>query len=94
MIAHLVFEIRLPESGSLKDKRQIIRSLRDRLRKRYNIAVAETEFQDLWQRALIEVVSVSSSRHLLEQMFNRVMDDVEQIAGPDNVFNCVLDFIG
>ncbi|MBI2837024.1 MAG: DUF503 domain-containing protein [Acidobacteria bacterium] len=93
MIAHLAFDIVLPDSGSLKDKRQVLRSLRDRLRGRYNIAFAEMDYQDLWQRARIEIVSVSSSRQLLEQMCQKVMDEVEEIAGLEAVHDCSLDFI-
>jgi len=94
MIAHLVLELHLSDSFSLKDKRQVLRSLRDRLRNRHNVAFSETDFQDIWQRARIEMVSVNSSRPVLEQMFNRIMDEVEEIAGPDSVQSCNLDFIG
>ena len=47
------FELHLPGAQSLKDKRQVVRSLKERLRERVHASVAEVEFQDLWQRAAI-----------------------------------------
>ena len=47
------FELHLPAARSLKDKRQVVRSIKDRLRERARAAVAEVEFQDLWQRVAI-----------------------------------------
>jgi len=49
-IGILTLELRLPESHSLKDKRHTVKSLKDRLRSRFNVAVAEIDFQDIWQR--------------------------------------------
>ena len=46
----LTLEIYIPDSHSLKDKRQILRSLKDRLRARFNVAVAELDHNDAWQR--------------------------------------------
>ncbi len=93
MIAHLSFDILLPTASSLKDKRQVLRSLRDRLRGRYNIAFSETDYQDLWQRARIEIVSVNSSQKVLEESFQKLMEDVEDVVGLESVHNYTLDFI-
>lgn len=54
---------------SLKDKRRVVKSLKDQVRRRYNCAVAETEYQDLRQRARLTVVVVSNeSRHANSQL--------------------------
>ena len=54
---------------SLKAKRRVIKSLRDRMRNRFNCAVAETDYQDLWQRARLTVCVVSNeSRHANTQL--------------------------
>lgn len=54
---------------SLKAKRRVIKSLRDRLRNKFNCAVAETEHQDLWQRSRLTVCVVSNeSRHANTQL--------------------------
>lgn len=76
-IALLTLEIRIEGAHSLKDKRQVVRSLKDRLRAKFNVGVAELEQSDLWQRATVGVVSISGSRdYLAGQMAN-----VEREAG-------------
>lgn len=82
-IGLLTFEIHLPQSRSLKDKRQVLRSVKDRLRARHNVAVSELEpGADLWQRASIAIVSVASGRNVLENLFEAIVREVEaQIPG-------------
>jgi uncharacterized protein YlxP (DUF503 family) len=50
----------LPESGSLKDKRRVVKSLKDRIRGRFNVSVAETDHQDVWTRAELSVALVTT----------------------------------
>jgi uncharacterized protein len=71
-IAVLTLELRIETAQSLKDKRQVVRSLKDKLRVRYNVSVAELEETDLWQRATIGIVSISSSRDYLEGLMQQV----------------------
>ena len=82
-IGLLTFEIHLPQSRSLKDKRQVLRSVKDRLRARHNLALCELEDgADLWQRASVAVVSVASHRDALENLFESVVREIErQIPG-------------
>jgi uncharacterized protein YlxP (DUF503 family) len=76
------FEVFLPGARSLKDKRQVLRRLKDRLRSRHNVAVAETgDHADLWQRAGLTVVSVASSRDALERLFEAVYREAECVPG-------------
>lgn len=78
----LTLDINLPESRSLKDKRQVLRSLKDRLRKRFNVAVAELEHQDVWQRAVIGVVTLADQPGFVEQSLRAVLQDSElQLGG-------------
>ena len=58
----LTLELRLENSHSLKDKRHVVRSLQERLRNKFNVAVAEIDYQDLWQRAALAAVTVSSDQ--------------------------------
>ena len=61
----LTLELHIAEARSLKDKRQILRSLKDRLRRKFNVAVAELDFQDVWQSATVGVVTLSAaSQHV------------------------------
>ncbi|MFP4501004.1 MAG: DUF503 domain-containing protein [Candidatus Hydrogenedentota bacterium] len=68
-IGLLEIDLLIPGASSLKDKRRVVKSLKERLRNRYNCSVAETEFQDIWGRARVAVCVVSdSSRHVNEQL--------------------------
>jgi len=62
VIGLLTVEVHIPESGSLKSKRFVLKSLMDRLRKRFNVAVAEVEYRDLWQRSVLGIVTVNTDR--------------------------------
>src|SRR5947208_10030922 len=75
-VAVLTLELRIEGAHSLKDKRQVLRSLKDKLRNSFNISIAEIDVTDLWQRATLGVVSISGSRDYLEGL----MRNVEQAA--------------
>ncbi len=79
----LTLEIYIPEAHSLKDKRQVLRSLKDRLRGKFNVAVAELEGQDSWQRSVVGVVSLSNTAAHLDQSLRMVLEDSELLLGRD-----------
>lgn len=86
MVVGLVtLEIHLPYAHSLKDKRQVVRKLKDRLRSRFNVAVAELDHQDLWQRASVGVVTLSNDRAHLSQMLEAVADEAHHLLNGDLV---------
>ncbi len=72
MVALLTLELRIEGAHSLKDKRQVLRSLKDRLRAQFNVAVAELDHSDLWQRATLGVVGISDSRSYLDGLMQNV----------------------
>jgi len=72
MIAYLTLEIRIEGAHSLKDKRQVVRSVKDGLRAHFNVAVAELDASAAWQRATLGVVSVSDSREYLQGLMQNV----------------------
>ncbi len=72
MIAYLMLEIRIEGAHSLKDKRQVVRSVKDGLRNHFNVAVAEVDASEAWQRATIGVVSISDSRDYLDGLMRNV----------------------
>lgn len=80
MIAFLTLEIRIEAAASLKDKRQVLRSLKDRLRSRFNVSVSELDPSDLWQRATVGVVSVSGSKDYLRGLMENVERAANRIA--------------
>jgi uncharacterized protein YlxP (DUF503 family) len=87
------FEIHLPMAESLKDRRQVVRRLKDRLRARHNVAVGEVaDHSELWQRAALVVVSVASGRDPLERLFEAVYREAEALV-PGTVFETGRDFL-
>jgi uncharacterized protein YlxP (DUF503 family) len=84
-IGLLTLEIHISEAQSLKDKRQVLRSLKDRLRAHFNVAVAELEHQELWQRSKIGVVSISGDGKHLEESLAAVAAESERMLGRDLV---------
>ena len=84
-IGLLTLEIHIPDARSLKDKRQVLRSLKDRLRAHFNVAVAELEHQELWQRATVGVVTISNDEQHLEESLRNVFAESERILGRDLV---------
>ena len=87
----LTLEIQFPYAHSLKEKRAVLQKIRDRLRSRFNVAVAEVNHQDVWQHATLGVVSISDSQTLLESVFRQVLAESEKILGQD-VSSHTLDF--
>ena len=87
----LTLDIQIPYAHSLKEKRAVLQKMRDRLRSRFNVAVAELDHQDVWQHATLGVVSISDSQPLLESVFRQVLAESEKILGYD-VANHSLDF--
>jgi len=84
-IGLLTLEIYIPEAHSLKDKRQVLRSLKDRLRGKFNVAVAELEGQDSWQRSVVGVVSLANNAGFVEETLRTVLRDSERHLGRDLV---------
>jgi uncharacterized protein len=77
----LTLELHIPDAQSLKDKRQVLRSLKDKLRKDFNVAVAELEHHDAWQRSVIGVVTISNEEKHLKEVLAKVLDEADRILG-------------
>ena len=73
-IAKLTVELSIPHAQSLKDRRQVVRSLKDKIRHGFNVSIAELDDANLWNRATLGLVAISSSSaYLTGQM--RELDD-------------------
>jgi uncharacterized protein YlxP (DUF503 family) len=81
-IGVITFELRLDDAHSLKDKRHFVKSLKDRLRGKFNVAVSEIDYQDLWQRGLVACVTVSPDQAHAEQVLQSVERDAALLLGP------------
>jgi uncharacterized protein YlxP (DUF503 family) len=80
MIAFLTLDLRIEAAHSLKDKRQVLRSVKDRLRASFNVSVAELDASNLWNSATIGVVSISDSRDYLDGLMKNVERTATRIA--------------
>jgi hypothetical protein len=80
-IGVLTLDIHVEHSHSLKEKRHVVKSLKDRLRHRFNISVAEIDGQESWQHSVIAAVTVSGSRPYAEQVLRAVEDDAASVLG-------------
>ncbi len=78
----ITFELRLDDAHSLKDKRHYVKSLKDRLRGKFNVAVSEIDYQDVWQRGLIAAVTVSPDQARAELVLQLVEREAAALLGP------------
>ena len=92
VIALLTLDIHIPHAHSLKDKRMILRSLKDRLRAKFNVSVAEVDHQDLWQRSQVSVVTVGSDESFLQKVLQEASEEAERIA-PDCMIQSNIEIV-
>ena len=78
VVGLLSLELFIAGAQSLKDKRMVLRSLKDRLR-RFNVAVAEIEHQQLWQRAGLGVVTIAGTEALANRELEGVLEEIERV---------------
>ncbi len=91
-IGVLTLELRIEASHSLKEKRHVVESLKNRLRHKFNVAVAEIEYHDLWQRAAVAAVTVSSDRVHAEKVLHAVEEEASALLGAE-LAECTLEWL-
>jgi hypothetical protein len=91
VVALLSVELFLPGAGSLKAKRMVLRRVKDRLAK-FNVAVSEVEYQDLWQRAGLGIVTISTAKAHAEQELAAVADEIERLE-PGAITRTEIEFL-
>lgn len=79
-IAFLTLELHIEAAQSIKDRRQVVRSVKDHLRTSFNVSVAEMDGAELWNRATIGIVSISASRDYLDGLMKNVEDAATRVA--------------
>jgi uncharacterized protein YlxP (DUF503 family) len=72
-------ELFIPGSLSLKDKRQVIHGLKDRLRGKFNVSVAEVDGQDLWQKAILGMACVSNESSHVSQVLEQALNLIKSM---------------
>ena len=71
-------EIFIPEARSLKDKRQVLRRVKDRIKSGYNVSYAEIDYHDKWQRCVLGLVSVGVKRADVDNRLDSILRMIEQ----------------
>lgn len=82
MVGVLTMELRIDHAHSLKEKRHVVKSLKDRLRHKFNVSVAEIGDQDLHNSAVLAAATVSSSRDFAAKVMQSVEDESAALLGP------------
>ncbi len=78
IVATCRIDLFIPDSGSLKSKRGVLKGLKERLRKRFNVSVAEVDHMDLWQRSTLGVAVVSNDSRHANSVLSSVVNYVER----------------
>jgi uncharacterized protein YlxP (DUF503 family) len=81
VIGVLTLDIHVESSHSLKEKRHVVKSLKDRLRERFNVSVAEIDFLDSWQNSVVAAVTISNDRVHAEQILQAVEAHASSVLG-------------
>ena len=92
VIALLTLDIHIPHAQSLKDKRMVVRRVKDRLRTKFNVSVSEVDHQDLWQRAQVSVVTVGSDEAYVQQTLKLAQEEAERGA-PECTFQANIEIV-
>ena len=91
IIGSLTLDLDIPGAYSLKDKRVVINRIRERAR-RFNVAIAEVDDNDVWNRACLGVVTVSNEQKRANQVLSRFVDMVETVR-ECNLEDAVMEFL-
>ena len=78
IIGLLTLEIYIPYSHSLKEKRKTLNKIKDRLKKKFNVAFAELEYQNKWQRSKIGLVTLNTQKSMIEKIFQKIIREIEE----------------
>ncbi len=79
-LAKLTIEIEIPHAQSLKDRRQVVRSLKDKLRHSFNLSIAELDDGIVWNRATLGIAAISSSTSYLTGQIQQIDNAVHRLA--------------
>ena len=77
VVGLLQVELTIPSADSLKAKRMVLRSLKDRIRKNFNVSIAEVGDNDQWQSAVVAVALVSNDKRFANRVLSKVVDFIE-----------------
>lgn len=78
VIGLLFLDIHLPYCHSLKEKRKRLNSIRDRFKNKYNVAFAELDYQNKWQRAAVGIVTLHKEKKRVDSLFQKIIQECEE----------------
>lgn len=79
VVGILLLEIHLPHSTSLKDKRSMLSGFKERIRRRFNVSLAEVGHHDKWQRSSLAFVTINSQPQIVNQTLEKIMNEAEKL---------------
>ena len=77
MLGFYQLELYIPSALSLKEKRFVLKSIKDRIRNKFNVSIAELGENNKWQRSLLGIAMVSNDRLLIERSFNKILNLID-----------------
>ncbi|HOG65007.1 MAG TPA: DUF503 domain-containing protein [Spirochaetota bacterium] len=80
-VAICIAEVSIPESGSLKDKRRVVRSLKDQIRRDFNVSIAEVEKNEIHSLAVLGITSVCNDPLYLEGQIKHLEEKIDLLSG-------------
>ena len=92
-IGALRVRLRLPENGSLKGKRKVIKSISTRVGNKFNVSVAEVDDLDHWQLATLGIVCVSNDARHANEMLSKLADYIEAVRGDAEILDYEIEII-
>ncbi|MEO2065393.1 MAG: DUF503 domain-containing protein [Desulfurobacteriaceae bacterium] len=80
VIGYLELELYIPQSHSLKEKRSVVKRVLERLKGKFNVSVSEVGSQDSWQSSVIGIVTVGTSKQVVDATLEKVVSFVEELS--------------
>ncbi len=77
IIGLMTLDLIIPSCNSLKDKRIVIKSIKDKIQQKFNVSIAEVDFQDKWQRARLAIAQVGNNYQYIEKNMNSIYRLIE-----------------
>jgi len=71
-------DLLIPDSNSLKSKRMVVSKIKQRLRNKFNVSVAEVDHNELWQRVTLGIASVANKRRFIDQQVQSIMNFIDE----------------
>lgn len=86
-------KLRMPENGTIKDKRQVVHSLCSKVRNKFNVSIAEVDGHDLWQVSTIGISCVSNDSRHAQQVIDKVVEYIRELRLDAEVVDCQVETV-